>query len=613
MFIECYLNNGIQYLRLVRSIRKPMKKDPTRMTSYKVTQLSIGPVSRFDDGKPDYVGRLKRSFREGSPLIPELKKYCDEPDVPGRKRGEAKTDLFASAFAHPKNCSQVLLDRIFHGLGLDSLFASIKSASKIEYPLADYVRLLTFGRILSPASKIATASQNGDYLRPIVKDDGYKYHVYDTLDVIYDKRLQIMERMNSSIQKGIGRDTSQLFYDVTNYYFEIGDPDDDTCDAEGKMIEKGIRKNGVSKEQRQLPIVQMSMFLDNSGIPVSIAMYPGNTLDFQTAVPSYDDTIRKMGIRGRFIFIADRGICTGPIMWDLLRHGNGYIISKPLKKAKTVLQDWVLDQSDYISTSENFRYKSKIITAKIVGDDKKTHEVKQQVVAYWSRSFYERDMAEHKRFLGFIRKLKESPASFRVTKAQAGKLKRFLSDDVTNKDTGEVISSKKLIAMIDSDKLERFVGLMGYYVIVTSELDMDPRAVIDKYHGLSRIENQFEEMKGTLETRPIHVYKKEHIYAHLLICMIALVMVRLIQHKYLVKNPPAKDDPRDWTYGITGERVQRALNRWKAIQTGEDAYWLTDIDDPDLSAILDAFDIKLPTKQYSYGELQRIKTKIKVF
>lgn len=446
-----------------------------------------------------------------------------------------------------------------------------------------------------------------------MKDDGYKYHVYDTLDVIYDNRLQIMERMNSSIQKGIGRDTSQLFYDVTNYYFEIGDPDDDTCDAEGKMIGKGIRKNGVSKEQRQLPIVQMSMFLDNSGIPVSIAMYPGNTLDFQTAVPSYDDTIRKMGIKGRFIFIADRGICTGPIMWDLLRHGNGYIISKPLKKTKTVLQDWVLDQSDYISTSENFRYKSKIIAAKIIGDDKKTHEVKQQVVAYWSRSFYERDMAEHKRFLDFIRKLKESPASFRVTKAQAGKLKRFLSDDVTNKDTGEVISSKKLIAMIDSDRLERFVGLMGYYVIVTSELDMDPRAVIDKYHGLSRIENQFEEMKGTLETRPIHVYKKEHIYAHLLVCMIALVMVRLIQHKYLVKNPPAKDDPRDWTYGITGERVQRALNRWKAIKTGEDAYWLTDIDDPDLSAILDAFDIKLPTKQYSYGELQRIKTKIKVF
>lgn len=139
------------------------------------------------------------------------------------------------------------------------------------------------------------------------------------------------------------------------------------------------------------------------------------------------------------------------------------------------------------------------------------------------------------------------------------------------------------------------------------------RAVIDKYHGLSRIENQFEEMKGTLKTRPVHLYTKEHIYAHLLTCMIALVMLRLIQHRYLTENPPAKDDPRDWTYGMTGERVLKALNRWKAIQTGEDAYWLTDIDDPNLSAILGAFGIELPRKQYSYGELQRIKTKIKIF
>ena len=109
--------------------------------------------------------------------------------------------------------------------------------------------------------------------------------------------------------------------------------------------------------------------------------------------------------------------------------------------------------------------------------------------------------------------------------------------------------------------------------------NMDSTDVIDKYHGLSRIENQFEEMKGPLDTRPMYVHKSEHIYAHLLICMIALVMIRLIQRKYKQKYPPAKDDRRNWAYGLTGERVQTALQKWKAKQVGEDSYWFADIDD----------------------------------
>jgi hypothetical protein len=142
---------------------------------------------------------------------------------------------------------------------------------------------------------------------------------------------------------------------------------------------------------------------------------------------------------------------------------------------------------------------------------------------------------------------------------------------------------------------------------------MNDTEVIDKYHGLSRIENQFEEMKGTLDTRPVYVRKPEHIHAHLLICMIALVMIRLIQRKYKEKFPPATDDKRDWTYGISGERIQTALQKWKAIQVGEDSYWFADLDDPDLSAILQAYDLTIPKKQYSYGEMVRMKKKIDVY
>lgn len=613
MFVECYKNNGIPYLRLVSSIRKPSKKDPQKITSYKHTELSIGPLSRFDDGKPDYVKRLKESFKAGCPLIDSLKPFCGEPIVPEKHGLSEAKDVFSVSYAHPRYCSQILLDPVFGDLGLARLMASIKHRSQIQYDLVGYLRLLVYGRILDPASKLATVRGNQDYYTPIVPDDPYVYHVYDTLDIVYENRLEIMQRMNSSIRKGMGRDTTLLFYDVTNFYFEIGEPDPDEEDEDGRVIGKGIRQKGVSKEHRDQPIVQMAMFLDNSGIPIAINMFPGNTLDHQTAVPTYEETISKMGFDSRFIFIADKGICTGPIMCRLLDDGNGYIISKSLKKSTKADREWAKEQDGYVVVDDNFKYKSRIQTVTVKDKDGRSREIRQKSVVYWSRHFYDRDVAEHRSFLKFIEKLKQSPESFRVTKAQASSLKRFMSKDVVNKETGEVYDSRMLLGMIDDKKLEEYTELMGYYQIRTSELDMDDREVIDKYHGLSRIENQFEELKGPLETRPVYVKTKEHIHAHLLICMIALVMLRLIQRKYMLKNPRKPEDHRDWTYGLSGHRVQKALQKWKVLPMSAGSYWFADIDDPDLAKILDAYNLKIPKKLYTDGEIRRLKKLIKTF
>lgn len=613
MFVECYKNNGIPYLRLVRSVRRPSRSNPDKITSYKHTELSIGPLSRFDDGQPDYVKRLKESFKEGKPLIDSLKPYCTEPIVPASNGLAGAEDIFSLSFAHPRYCSQILLDPIFKDLGLSELFASIKHNSKITYDLTDYVRLLVYGRILEPASKLATVRENDAFYTPIVSDDTYFYHVYDTLDVIYENRLKIMQRMNSSIRKGMGRDTSLLFYDVTNFYFEIGAPDPDIEDENGDFVEKGIRQKGVSKEHRDQPIVQMSMFLDNSGVPVAMNIFPGNTLDHQTAVPTYDEIITKLGFDGKFIFIADKGICTGPIMCRLLDDGNGYIISKSLKKSTKEDRKWAIDQNGYTAVDSNFKYKSKIITVTVKDKDGRKRQIQQKSVTYWSKHFYDRDVAEHRSFLEFIDKLRKSPETFRVTKAQAGALKRFMAKDVVNKETGEIMDSRKLLAMIDDEKLEEYTALMGYYQIRTSELDMDDREIIDKYHGLTRIENQFEEMKGSLKTRPVYVKTKEHIHAHLLICMIALTMIRLIQRKYSLKNPPLPGDTREWTYGMSGHRVQKALQKWKVVPMKDDSYWFADVDDADLKAIIEAYDLTIPFKLYTGGDLRRMKKQIHPF
>ena len=154
---------------------------------------------------------------------------------------------------------------------------------------------------------------------------------------------------------------------------------------------------------------------------------------------------------------------------------------------------------------------------------------------------------------------------------------------------------------------------MGYYQIVTSELSMDPQEVIDKYHGLTQIEDQFKVMKGDLETRPIYVRIPEHVEAHLLICMIALVAMRIIQTR--IRDCSDDKGERDvyWNVGMSGERIQTALNKWKVDALPGDLYRFMDVDNPDLSIILKAFGIDIPAKLYRRAELKSLKTGIKIF
>ena len=194
--------------------------------------------------------------------------------------------------------------------------------------------------------------------------------------------------------------------------------------------------------------------------------------------------------------------------------------------------------------SERFRHKSRVVERTVYDEDGKKRRITEKVVVYWSKAFYDRDVFEHGKFLGFVERLRANPAGFRVTAAQSRSLRRFLKKDVVNSRNGEVLDGTKLIAMIDDDKLNEFNELMGHYQIATSELEMDDREVIEKYHGLTQIEDQFREMKGTLEARPVFVNTPEHIHAHLLVCFIALTMMRLIelpQEYYMMQNASGED------------------------------------------------------------------------
>ena len=595
MFIEVNDNNGIKYLRLVESKRAFTKSG--KPTCKKNIIFTIGRLDSFDDGKPDFIKRLKDSFKNGNPLIPSLYPYVEKKpvkDVYDISFKEGDPDCIG----HNKLFANALLERIMEEIGITSFVGKYKAQTNYEFDLMGFVRLLIYGRILNPASKIATVNQNNNYYSDVIKDV-YEYNVYDTLSFLYDYKDKLINWVNNRLISKFNRTTNVIYYDVTNFFFEIEEPDEE---------ENDLRKMGVSKEHRKQPIVQMGLFMDEQGVPISIETFSGNTLDHLTLKNALNKSINNLNL-DRFILVGDRGMYRGDNSYYLTNMNNGYIISKSIEKTSKDEKEWIYNQEGYTVVSKDFKYKSRVIKRKVkVKDELK--DITEKVVVYFSKKFYDKQMHENKSFLEFIDKLEKNPENFRITKSQSSSLRKFLKKELINDKTGEILNSKDLKPLLDMDKINKYKESFGYYQIVTSELDMDDRKVIDTYHGLSRIEDQFRVMKSDLETRPMYVRTKEHINSHILICLLSLIIIRIIQNKVINFSNPKVENK--WAMGLSGSRIQKALNKWTVSEVTNGYYRFNDIDDSDLKLILDSFDINIPLKLFKKMELHNIKTSIKV-
>ena len=606
MFVECYKNHGVETLRFVEG-KSGISRNGKRTVTKRVI-LTLGPLHRYDDGQPDYVKRLKQSFVDGNPLIDSLLPYCSPENV----RKQYKFTFTAGdphCFGETKLYAQCLIDRILEELGLNAAINSYKGFSKIKYDILGLFRLMVYGRILNPASKAETFRQNDDYYEPVVKSD-YLYNIYDALDFIHVHKKQLITRLNTKLIQHTGRKNSIIYYDVTNFFFETDEPDEDIENDDGTVI-KGTRKNGVCKEERKLPIVQMGLFMDENGIPISIEIFPGNTLDHLTVNTALSKNIDDV-VDSRYIFIADRGICNYITICHLLDRNKAYIMSKSIKKSTQQEKDWILEENGYIKKSDAFKYKSKIIRKKVKDSEGKTRIITEKVVVYWSKKFYEKEIHENQSFIEFLRKLKETPANFRVSATQIKNLKKYFKKELVDIETGEMVDSTKLRALIDENAEDEFCKYFGYYQIVTSELEIEDTEIIDKYHQLTQIENQFRIMKGSLETRPIFVRDRDHIEAHLLICMIALVVLRLIQ-KRIIDYSGIKDIEKNWETGLNDERIVDALRKWTVEDMDGNLFRMNNVNNPDLQKILNAFQVKIPEKFFTRQELKSLKKSIKIF
>ena len=600
MFLDIFNNNEKMYIRISESYRV-YSEEKKKFVNRKRTIKNIGPVSKFDDGKENFIERLRASFNAGTPIIKELEPYVSK-DIKKEIYNIQIHEGTEECIGHPKLFSNLLLDKLMEEIGLIQYINVYKTYDKITYDVLGFIKLLIYGRLLNPASKIATVNQNDDYYNKIIDDGSYKYNVFDSLDFIYKHKNAFFNRIDQTLRKKVSRTTNIIYYDVTNFFIFTEDKGYE-CDDEGTKIYHSIATNGVCKEERKLPIVQMGLLMDEQGIPISIEVFPGNTLDHLTMQKSFNNSVDFIKDKNnRYIFVSDKGIGRGGNPKFSIENGNGYLVSKSVRGSTKAEKKWIISDEDFVYNTDDFKIKTKTYTKTYTLENGSELKSSEKIVSYWSKKFYTKEYEEQKSFYDTLKQIIENPESFPSNRLNNSKIKKYLKKQVLNDETGEIIDSENLKAIIDIDKVNEELSLLGWYSIITSETNMDENEIIDTYHNLVDIEDQFRVMKSTLETRPLYVRTDEHRIAHLTLCTIALILLRLIQRAITNK----------FNDTLSADRIQVALNKWKVEKLADEHYRFNDIDDKDLKLILDSFDIKLPVKLYKPIDFRMLKNNIKL-
>ena len=433
----------------------------------------------------------------------------------------------------PQNYGYKFLESVYDLLEINSFINGYEKAQRFrgEYSLGDIFKFLVLARILRPDSKRASCQmKNGFYG---MRTDFTLPDVYRSLDHFAGFEVELQRHLNERVKERIGRDLSYAFYDVTNYFFEIDFPDG----------EDDLRQRGVSKEHRTDPITAMGLFLDTNGLPVSMSIFPGNTSDSLTLQPTMQDVKQSYGL-GRLVVVADKGLNSSKNIDMIVNIGDGFLFSQIIRGKKGQrYNEKLFDESGWIS-NEDATYRYKLFTEEYEGKDRdgKKEIRKRKVLLYWSKA--EADIARRKR----EEKLKKTVRSVKNNAYSIKKgIDEYTKEDIIDKKTGEILKNTKKLRSVDFAKAEKDAMYDGYFCIITSELDYDERKIRQVYGGLWRIEQSFRIMKSDLYARPVFVSKNEHIRAHFLICFVALLIIRIIQHRMGQKV-------------LSAERIARALS-----------------------------------------------------
>lgn len=518
------------------------------------------------------------------------------------------------------NIGYLYLKDVYAKLNLSDFFKSVSSDRKITYDCNKICQFLTYARILDPASKYGTYDKLDTYYEKPQVEYQHMIRFLDILDRNSDKYLKHLFDNSENIVK---RDTSVMYYDCTNYFFETEKPDEEIVDEVTGEIILGLRQFGISKENKTSPIVEMGLIMDSRGIPISMCIHPGNTNEQLTAVPLEKEVIKMTGNK-KFIYCADAGLGSYNIRKFNDMGGRAYIVTQSVKKLGQEIKDIVFNDSNYrllsnddaitlkemrtfnkksannLSLYNDFAYK--VIPANTAMDtglyeekvykNGRTKKVKakgtlhQYIIVTFSRKMMEYQRTIRERQLERAKKLLRLKDPEKIKKGP-NDIRRFLKN--TSSDTANYV--------LDMDKIHEEEKYDGFYAVATN-LDDSAKDILAVAQNRYKIEDCFRIMKTNFDARPVFLRKPERIRAHFLICYTALLIYRLMECKL--------DD--NLTHVTTSNLIKTLRNMnvvnmddmyYKSIYSGSQA----------LDALERCFELQLNRKYYRPSDLNKIVKK----
>lgn len=426
------------------------------------------------------------------------------------------------------NLGYAVIMKIYHELELDRFFNNKARHEPFEFNTNSIMKLLTTTRILHPSSKRSSYEYKDRFFE---RFDFELHDVYRALSHFSKIGMECQSFVSDQINEKFGRNTKLMYFDVTNFHFEIDKPDE-------------LRKRGKEKNNRPDPIVQMALAMDADGIPLYYKLFPGNTHDSKTFVPVFKDVCVRFSPE-RVIAVADMG-CTSSDNIFFLKGGdrdkrkNGYVFSFSIRKGSEIFKKYVLNDTGYtdrdgkiLKEGYDFKIKSRIevreIQVTMKDGSKKNMLIDEKQVVFWSEKYAKKARSEREEILKKAHDIIANPKNHNKNTVHGASA--YIKNITFDKKTGEIYEEpgKKLI--FNSEKAEEDAKYDGYYSLVTSELELSAQRVIEIYRGLSDIEDNFKVTKSNLDIRPVYVSREDRINAHVLTCFISLVILRLIQKK----------------------------------------------------------------------------------
>ena len=497
----------------------------------------------------DEIRRMNEEYRVGR-IEYDLKADFNERVEHTDDEASASKDL---------NIGYFYLQEIIQHLKLKDFLSDITAGRKIKFDCYTILRFLAYARILNPGSKYST----WEHLENYYENPDFDYqHILRCMDVLYDNYEDYLRWVYEKSNSVVKRDTSILYYDCTNFYFECEKEDDVVIDEITGETMCGLRKYGVSKEHRPNPIVEMGLFMDKNGIPISMCLHPGNTSEQLTAIP-LEKEILKMTDGARFIYCADAGLGSYNIRKFNSMGGRAFIVTQSIKKLSDVLKTAVFNDCGYMLLSNDepirieylknmdkadeknlFLYKDmayKVINADKAIDlglyeekslkngkvkkAKATGMLRQKVIITFSRKMMEYQRTIRNRQIERARKLAARNDPEEIKKGP-NDVRRFM------KRTAKTKSGEKAVIeyIIDEEKIKEEERYDGYYTVATN-LDDPVKDILEVTNNRYKIEDCFRIMKTNFSGRPAFHWTETRIKAHFLICYTALLVYRLLEYQ----------------------------------------------------------------------------------